>query len=105
YVAFPSVVCALVFRGGLLWRMLGIAAVTRDGQPVGRWRLCWRNLIAWSPLFVAPIAVAILTLPVSKPAVPAVLSAFAYAAAAIASTFTNQRGWPDRLAGTWLVIR
>jgi hypothetical protein len=174
YIAIPSVLCALVFRGGLLWWLFGITAVTKDGQLARRWRLCWRNLIAWSPLIIFPIAFAMLaplfgepavpgplkaaeppkkivppvidlkadeppkksvppvidlkadeppkkSVPpvveppktvlatlaplVSEPAVPVVLLAIFYAALVLASTFTNQRGWPDRLAGTWLVIR
>jgi len=31
--------------------------------------------------------------------------AIVYAVLVLASTFASQRGWPDRLAGTWLVIR
>jgi uncharacterized RDD family membrane protein YckC len=178
YVAIPSVLCALAFRGGLLWWLFGITAVTKNGRLAGRWRLCWRNLMAWSPLIVLPIVLAMVaplygefaapgpmkaaappvidlkadeppviarkadeppkkTVPpvidlkadeppkkivppvveppkappamlaplVSEPAVPVVLLAIFYAALVLASTFTNQRGWPDRLAGTWLVIR
>ena len=160
YVAIPSVVCALVFRGGLLWWLFGITAVTRTGRLAGRWRLCWRNLMAWSPLIVFPIVLVMLApifdepavpgplkaaappvidlkaaappvidlktdeppkkiVPpvvepppttilaplVSDPAAPVVVLAIFYAALVLASTFTNQRGWPDRLAGTWLVIR
>jgi hypothetical protein len=85
--------------------MFGITAVTGDGQLVGRWRLWARNLIAWSPLlFLGPIALAMLST-VFEPLVPAVVFALAYIAATVASACADPRGWPDRLAGTWLVIR
>jgi hypothetical protein len=115
YVAFPSVLCALVFRGGLLWWMFGLAAVTKNGQPAGRWRLCKRNFMAWSPLLLFPIAMALVVLLVNEHAGTGeflaitygalALASIAYAALVLASTFASQRGWPDRLAGTWLVIR
>lgn len=105
YLAFPSVLCALVFRGGLLWRMFGITAVTRNGQPARRWRVCWRNLVAWSPMFVLPIAMVMLAPLVDDVSVPIICLAVAYAALALASTLAGQRSLPDRLAGTWLVIR
>lgn len=72
-------------------------------------------MIAWSPLLIFPIAFAMLAALVNEPtgmgefwamaAVPVVLLAVAYAAVVLASTPTNQRSWPDRLAGTWLMIR
>jgi eukaryotic-like serine/threonine-protein kinase len=115
YIAFPSVLWALLFRGGLLWRLFGITAVTKNGQPAGRWRLCARNLIVWSPLLIFPIGLSMLVALVNEPGMPGaflvmayaalVFLGMAYAALVLASTFTNQRGWPDRLAGTWLVIR
>lgn len=114
YVAIPSVLCALVFRGGLLWWLFGVTAVTKTGQLAGRWRLCARNLITWSPLIIFPIALAMLeplvndlTVPGASwatEAAPVACMAIVYAALALASTFST-RGWPDRLAGTWLVIR
>jgi small-conductance mechanosensitive channel len=105
YIAIPSLLCALVFRGGLLWWMFGLTAVTKNGKAAARWRLCWRNLVAWSPLLLAPIVLGMLAPLGGNPTVLIAFLAFAYAALVLASTFTNQRGWPDRLAGTWLVIR
>lgn len=105
YVAFPSLVCALLFRGGLLWRIFGISAVNKVGQPAGRWRILWRNLIAWSPVVLAPIALAMLVPLINEPLMIAIIMCVAYAAAALASTFIGSRSWPDRLAGTWLVMR
>jgi uncharacterized RDD family membrane protein YckC len=115
YIAFPSVLCALVFRGGLMWWMFGLAAVTRNGQVAGRWRLGNRNLIAWSPLLLFPGVLVMAVLFVNEHAGTGefltiaygafALALTAYAALVLASTFISQRGWPDRLAGTWLVIR
>ena len=105
YVAVPAVLCALIFRGGPLWWIFGISAVTRIGQPAGRLRLAIRNLIAWSPLFVLPIVLALLAPLVGDMTVPIVCLAITSAAAALVSTFGGERSWPDRLVGTWLVIR
>jgi eukaryotic-like serine/threonine-protein kinase len=112
YFAIPSLFCALAFRGGLLWWIFGITAVRKDGQPAGRLRIFARNLIAWSPIFLLPIAWAMLspllsglTVLPNDLTVPAVCVTIAYAAVTLASTFGGKRTWPDRLAGTWLVLR
>jgi eukaryotic-like serine/threonine-protein kinase len=99
-IAVPSLIAALVCRGGLLVRALGVAFVTRDGAPASRWRLLVRIVLTWSPILVGV-------------ALSPVLSAFKAQAImlalfALGVTWTlldPQRGLPDRLAGTWAVPR
>jgi hypothetical protein len=58
YVALPALLAALLFRGGLLLRMLGLAVVRKDGARASRLRVFWRSLVAWSPL-LAPVVFAL----------------------------------------------
>ncbi|HEU5170427.1 MAG TPA: hypothetical protein VFU46_07810, partial [Gemmatimonadales bacterium] len=43
---------ALLLRGGVLFRLFGIAVVRADGVPAGRLRCAARALVAWSPLLL-----------------------------------------------------
>jgi len=103
WVAFPSAVCALAFRGGPLLRLLGIAIVTRTGARASRLRVFWRSLITWLPCLLALIVV----VPFGKPGViwglPLLLPVLT--ALAVWSALMPQRGFPDRIAGTYLVPR
>jgi len=103
FVAFPSAVCALAFRGGPLLRLLGIAIVTSTGARASRLRVFWRSLITWSPCLLALTMV----VPFGKPGVfwglPLLLPVLT--ALAVWSTLMPQRGIPDRIAGTYPVPR
>jgi len=44
------VVWAFLWRGGLSFRLAGIAVVRGDGRPASRWRGAWRALLAWGPV-------------------------------------------------------
>jgi hypothetical protein len=99
-VAVPSLIAALVCRGGLLVRVLGVAFVARDGAPASRWRLLARILLAWSPLLVD-----LALTPVLGP-FKAEATMLALFALGVTWTLLNpQRGLPDRLVGTWAVPR
>jgi len=52
FVGVVGVVLALVLRGGLLFRLFGIAVLRSDGTPVGRGRCLARALLAWAPLLI-----------------------------------------------------
>jgi hypothetical protein len=41
---------AFLLRGGLSYRLTGIAMVQRNGRPSARWRCAWRALIVWAPV-------------------------------------------------------
>ena len=104
----PSVLAALIFRGGPLWRIFGLVPVTADGEPASRGRFAWRQLIAWSPVFGFPILLALVTPLADSGELLAGLSivfGLILFATIVASTFLCQRSLPDRLANTWLVMR
>ena len=104
WAAFLSIACALLFRGGLLMRALGIAAVTRDGSDASRLRMFWRACAAWLWLPLGGMLAAMLfpVLPVNT--VVCVVLSFVLAVA-VWSAALRERSLQDRLAGTWLVPR
>ncbi|MBL9178495.1 MAG: hypothetical protein JNM65_10550, partial [Verrucomicrobiaceae bacterium] len=52
-----SLACALIFRRGPLFRILGIAVVTQTGEEASRLRMLGRSLIAWSPVLFSVLLV------------------------------------------------
>ena len=56
----PSVIWALLFRGGPLMYVSGIDVVAKDGSRPSRLRTVWRSLVAWSPCVLLPILLGIL---------------------------------------------
>ena len=51
----PCLMASLLFRGGALIKLvLGIVVVNRTGARASRWRVAWRNLIAWLPFLLLP---------------------------------------------------
>jgi hypothetical protein len=104
-VALLSLVAAIFFRRGLVLRTLGVEIVTANGRLASRGRTLWRCAIAWSPLLLTPIVVALMpSLVGGTPSfgwlaiVPA-----AYLPLVAWSLTMPGRGLHDRLAGTWLV--
>jgi hypothetical protein len=105
YVALPSPFVALCFRGGLIWLLTSVTAVKSNGDKASRLRLLWRDLIAWSPIFIYPFATAFL-MPLSPDyVVPNVILVTVVVVLTLWSLWLPRRGLPDRLAGTWLVMR
>jgi len=107
FLACFGLLSALLFRGGLALRLLGIAVVTQDGQ-ASRVRAFWRAVIAWSP---AVLSALVLTVGNPGPSAPLVWL-FVEAASVILflvgiayAVRHPERGLQDRLAGTWLVPR
>lgn len=47
---FVWTIWAFFFRGGLSYRLTGIALVQRDGRPAARWRCACRALLVWAPI-------------------------------------------------------
>ena len=104
WAAFFSVVCALLFRGGLLLRALGIAVVRRDGTDASRGRMLWRACVAWSWIPLGIIAFSMLMPLMPWPAATAIVAPLILGAI-IWSAARPERSLQDRLAGTWLVPR
>jgi hypothetical protein len=109
--AILSIAGALVFRGGPILRLLGVAIVRRDGAPVTRLRAGWRALVAWSPLLALWAYVGVATrgggtsadIFAAKWLFAAAMAAMV--AGAIWAIRHPTRGLPDRVTGTWLVPR
>jgi hypothetical protein len=49
---FPAlwVASALLFRGGVIYPLMGLSLVRADGRRAGRLRCAWRALLVWAPL-------------------------------------------------------
>lgn len=55
YLGIAGVLLALIFRGGLLFTLFGIAVQRTDGSPAGRLRCLGRSLAAWGPLLALTV--------------------------------------------------
>jgi uncharacterized RDD family membrane protein YckC len=106
-MAVLGLMSALIFRGGLLLRLLGMAVATDRGQAT-RIRAFWRAIIAWSPAVLSGGALALRsnagTFSLAWLAVEAVSLVILLVGIAYAIQHPA-RGIQDRLAGTWLVPR
>lgn len=108
--AILSLVCALIFRRGPLFRTLGIDMVTRDGIEASRLRMFGRNFIAWSPALFIAFMLWLTSRRGARPDDNSSLSMMLslglfMAVLAIASLARRERGLQDQLAGTWPVPR
>jgi len=99
-----SLLAALVSRGGLLLRALGIAVVRRDGADAARVRMLWRACIAWSWLPLGIVAFLKLKPLTGWPAALAIVGLIVLGAVVWSAVRPGQ-SLQDRLAGTWLVPR
>ena len=117
-IAFLGMVWALVFRGGLLLRAIGIAVVTRNGQAVSRLRALWRGVVAWAWVVVAVwlafpaftpgfVARLLLTMHVGAGIRIdlAIGAAVIFLTGAMAAVVAPERSLQDRIVDTWLVPR
>jgi len=52
------ILLGIVFKGGVMYRIFGIAVVTRSGLEASRIRLAARTLLAWSPIILTWIWIA-----------------------------------------------
>ena len=104
YVGGPALIAALLFRGGLLLRLLGLAVVRRDGERASRMRVLWRGLIAWSPFLAMPFLAAALSPAVGAGWTTVMVVGFLTACVGLSLSLPH-RSLQDRLAGTCLVNR
>jgi eukaryotic-like serine/threonine-protein kinase len=105
YVAIPSMIAALAFRGGLALRVCGVGVVRKDGRAASRIRVFWRSVLTWGMLFIPAAAGAIWLNPFDWRTGTMVLVILMMAGLTVWSTLLPDRGIPDRLSGTRLVPR
>jgi hypothetical protein len=103
YVAFPALLAALLFRGGLILRIANVTYVRRDGRRASRLHVLWRALVAWSPvglavLFCSPLAF-------FHPVLAQVIAYSVVGGLALVSVALPGRSLADRLARVWPVPR
>jgi hypothetical protein len=110
-IAIPSLISSLLFRGGAVVHVLGVAFVRHDGSIASRLRVFARSLIAWSPCLLAPVGFVLLA-PALRYVFPdqvvywgSWLLIIGVAAPALWSTALPKRSIPDHLAGTYMVPR
>ena len=109
--AIAALMSALLFRGGLLLRLLGLAVVSARGSDVTRIRALCRAVVAWLPVLL--FWVYVWASSAAGREVWDVFSNWWVPAAAAAAGFAGcvwavlhpGRGLPDRLTGTNLVPR
>jgi hypothetical protein len=113
-----AVVAAFVGRGGLGLRMHGLTLVRSDGRRAGRFRCAWRCLVLWAPL-AGLLAGAVLLYARAWSAAEGGAAGWGLAASSLCwwaglvllplwawlALRSPERGWHDRLAGTYLVPR
>lgn len=120
WMAFFSLCAAVLCRGGLLLWALGLTFVRRDGKPASRLRVLWRTMVAWCPLALIPLGIALVMPALAKISPEPMMSpeqgfvrvtsvgavfGVVYLALVVWSALLPGRGIPDRLAGTWMVPR
>jgi len=101
----PALIAAILFRGGVLLRGLGLALVTRDGVPARRWRVLARGMIVWMPAILAFTLLPSALLPRRLLWSMLVAIVVTYVGAALWSLRSTQRGVQDWIARTWMVPR
>jgi hypothetical protein len=105
FVMVFSILATLTARRGMAMRLLGLEIINRSGEPAGRLRLLWRQLLILGPL--ALMTVAALALLNAKPSLPKMALGVAAFVLVIASVITAlrtpDRGLTERLSGTRIV--
>jgi len=109
--AIAAVRSALLFRGGLLLRSLGLAVVSLRGSEISRSRAAWRAAVAWSPILLLWLYVGVWSaagreiIDTFSDGVVIAVAAVTAAAGCAWAILHPGRGLPDRLTGTDLVPR
>jgi len=104
YVAFPALMAALLFRGGLVLLAARVTFVRKDGRPASRLLVLWRALVAWSSLMLGVALYFELALWLA-PLAAALGASLFVCTLTIVSLALPVRGLPDRLSGIWPVPR
>jgi eukaryotic-like serine/threonine-protein kinase len=104
YVGVPALLAAIIFRQGLVLFACGMVVGHPDGRRASRWRIILRSVIAWAPVYVAPLLFSVVVNPLGQ--APAVAIAGSLVCAlTVLSIWLPRRSLQDRIAGTWLIAR
>jgi hypothetical protein len=103
-VIIPCLIGSLLFRGGALVHLLGLAVVRRTGSRAARWHVGWRSFLAWLPFLLLPFLVKLL-MPLLGFAWAVSILITLVGALTVVSILLPERSLQDRLAGTCLVPR
>ena len=111
-VWLPSLVTAVLFRGGLLLRIFGLTLVNRRGQPASRLRFLMRMILTGIPILAIVVVSALSLGPVfiSGPTQSWLMQILPFLLVAVICVLafvfgTRQHLLSDRLAGTVIVAR
>jgi uncharacterized RDD family membrane protein YckC len=107
-VAALGLLSAFVFRGGLQLWFFGAAVVSDRGENVSRPHALWRALLAWSPVGLGIVGLALapeFALSGRAWMIACASSLALLLVGAIYAARHPERGLQDRIAGTWLVPR
>jgi hypothetical protein len=107
--AIPSFLAALLFRSGLVLRMLNLEVVKKDGTKASRKLLFERSFLAWFPIILMGSLAGLLLPSTGLSFGERALLCYGYciltACWMICAALLTDRGLHDRLAGTCLVPR
>ena len=109
YVFAPSLLTAILFRGGLILRCFQATVVRMNGNPASRFTVFVRNLITFIPAILIPFFTPVVGIAPFERVEPQPLLAFAAMVVIIAlivvSNFVGLRSIPDRILGTAVVSK
>jgi eukaryotic-like serine/threonine-protein kinase len=107
--AIPSFLAALLFRGGLVMRMLNLEVVKKDGSKASRKLLFERSFLAWFPVILMGALAGLLFPSTGLSSGERALLCYGYciltACLMICAALLTDRGLHDRISGTCLVPR
>jgi uncharacterized RDD family membrane protein YckC len=97
-----SIAAALLFRGGVVLRGLGLAVVTQDGSMAGAWRMVLRSTLAW--MWWVPTYWALTRHTVWGYGLGGAIALMALSVVFV-RVARGQRALSDQISGTWIVPR
>lgn len=102
-VTLPAIVSGLLFRGGLVLGIVGVAFVRRDGAPAGRGRVFFRQLVAGAPALLMAAVLLAGVEAATQVVACSILGGVMLLSAAL--SVPRGRSLPDWIAGTRMVPR
>jgi len=102
-----SVAAALFARRGLVMRVLGLELINHEGQPAGRPRLVWRQMLVWLPILaLSSIPFIVWTMEgrtTRKTLLYTIVASLLLLVSVLTALRSPARGLTERLSGTTMV--